>query len=165
MDEDTIAVNKNSKSRLGCSVCQKTNFKDVFLVNSFNKLKLGTKQKAIAMKFKKCESITSIPSKECYCSRMEQIQDKVIPRLICSKRYKTPSNIAIDYDWLNEMKEFRRENWFDCHSDSFVDTEFVKSINSLCKFIIVINFPNLNTIITYDLLIVKMVCTMFLNII
>lgn len=137
VNENYIAVNKNTKSRFGCSVCQKKNLEEPFFLNPCtNKLKLETKKKAndSNTEYKKCKQVP-IQSKECYCNHMEQIQNKAIPRLICSKRHKTPNHIAIDNDWLNEMKEFRRENWFDCHSDSFVDTDFMKNINSLCKCI------------------------------
>lgn len=153
VNENSDAVNKNTKSRFGCSVCQKKNLKDSLFLNSWtNKLKLETKEKAndSNTEYEKCKQLL-IQSKECYCNHMKQIQNKAIPRLICSKSYKTPNHIAVDNDWLNEMKEFRRENWFDCHSDSFFDTDFMTNINSLSKCIFVINLPNSNKIIIFNL--------------
>lgn len=139
-------VCKNTKeSRLGCSVCPKKNI-DVKLVDNdssnkpwFNRKCL--KNDVINTKFKHFEKseITLTPIqkplvKECYCYNMEKIKKGIFPRLICSKHFKTPNLIGIDKDWLHEIVDFRRENWFDCHSDLFFDANCIQNINPLCEY-------------------------------
>lgn len=117
----------SSRRRIGCSVCSD---KNTTLIddNSSNKLKLKTKNLGnnvtTNLKYNKCnkgEVISTLKPQvnECYCNNMEHIKKESSSKLICSKRFNTP-NIDIDEDWLNEMLEFRRENWFDCHSNSTI---------------------------------------------
>lgn len=139
----SIAVGDNTKkSRLGCSVCLKNNTDTLIINSSSNKPWHGKKylkNNIINTKYKECEKNKTIPvikSKinECYCDHMEEIKKEVSPRLICSKRFITPNLIHIDEDWLNEIKDFRRDNWFDCHSDSVIDLIGTQNVKSLCKF-------------------------------
>lgn len=126
----------SSHRRLGCSVCSKRN--TTLINNSSKNLRLEKKylEKNVTtnLKYNKCEksniiSTLKLKDNECYCHHMENIKKEALPKLICSKRIKTPY-IDIDKDWLNDILEFRRENWFDCHSD----TTILKKVNRICKF-------------------------------
>lgn len=128
----------SSRRRLGCSVCYE---KNTTLIdnNLSNNLKLKKKKLVNNvtnnLKYNKCkkgEVISTLKPQvnECYCNHMEHINKESSPKLICSKRFNTP-NIDIDEDWLKEISEFRRENWFDCHSDLTI----FKKVNSICKYI------------------------------
>lgn len=133
------------ESRLGCTLCPKKNT-DVKLVDNYssNKPWLSIKcmkSNIINGKYKKNEKIEIKPTliskpiiKECYCNHMEKIKKEIFPRLICSKHFKTANLIDIDKDWLHEIVEFRRENWFDCHSNLFSDTNCVQNINPLREY-------------------------------
>lgn len=143
----SIAIGENTKkSRLGCSVCLKNNIDTLILNSSSNKLRNGKKlikNNITNTKYKEYEKNKMIPvikSKmtECYCNHMEEIKKESLPKLICSKRFKTPNLISIDEDWLNEIKDFRRDNWFDCHSNSVIDLVSAQNIKPSCKYIILL---------------------------
>lgn len=139
---------KNTKeSRVGCSVCPKKDI-DVKLVDNYspNKPWLNRtflKSNIINTKFKNFEKREVLPTlilkpniKECYCNNMEKIKKEICPRLICSKNFKSPNLIDIDKDWLHEIVEFRRENWFDCHSNLFFDANSLQNINLLREYLL-----------------------------
>lgn len=141
-------VCKNTKkSRIGCSVCQKKNF-DVKLVDNYSSNKPWLNRKCLISnitntKFKNVEKSEISPNlalkpliKECYCNNMEKIKIEIFPRLICSKSFKTPNLIDVDKDWLHDIVEFRRENWFDCHTNLFFDANSLQNINPLCEYIL-----------------------------
>lgn len=139
----SLAVGKNkNNSRIGCTVCKKKNTDDILDLNFSNKQWHESKHlnnSTTKFKYKGCDQNKITPvikSKinECYCTHMEQIKEESFPKIICSKRFKLPNLINIDEDWLKEIIDFRRENWFDCHSDSFVDTVCIKNDNPFCKF-------------------------------
>jgi len=145
--EYSIYLDQNTKKkRLGCSVCKKKINNDNSIENVSSKPwieKRYLKNNVLDKKLKNCElsnlSPTKIPRhkiKECYCNHMEQVQIESFPRLICSKRFKTPHLTDIDEKWFNEIIEFRRQNWFDCHAESFIDSTYVQNINPLSKCII-----------------------------
>jgi len=130
--EYSIAVDKNKKNnRIGCSVCKNKNTNDTLVLNSSSykhwQESKHFKNSTTKTKYKGCDKNKITPVikpkvNECYCNHMDQIKKEPLPKIICSKRFKLPSFIDIDEDWLNEIIEFRRENWFDCHADSFVDS-------------------------------------------
>lgn len=142
INEYSVSINKNLKNRLGCSVCSKTNSNNSLEVNSStNKLKFENKQKnsfksVNCNKCKKTSVLLKPKVNECYCHYMEHIKKPCFPKLICSKQFQTPNLLTVDKNWLDEIKKFRQENWFDCHSDSFIDATFLQNINSLRKCII-----------------------------
>lgn len=135
------------KSRLGCTVCVKKNANDT-LVNHIEHVEMSSnkpwldrnhlKNKFTSTKNEKSTTPYKPSVNECYCNHMEQLKNEPFPRLICSKLFKTPNLINVDKNWLHEIIEFRRENWFDCHSDSFIDTMHVQNNKAFCKFIIII---------------------------
>jgi hypothetical protein len=139
------AVNQSiEKSRLGCSVCLKKNTNDT-LINHIDispnkpwRDRNHLKNNVSITKNEKCITLCKPTINECYCNHMEQLKNEPFPRLICSKLLKTPNLINVDKKWLHEIIEFRRENWFDCHSDSFIDPMFVQNNKPFCKFIIII---------------------------
>lgn len=142
------------KSRYGCSVCPKKVTNGVLIVNSSsnsNKQLLNKKKNGINdtnSKYKdngKSKIITGIKSRskvdECYCNHMEEIKKKYFPKVLCSKRFKIPI-LDVNEDWLNEITEFRRENWFDCHSDSFTDAICLNNINPSSEHIYILTKNN-----------------------
>jgi len=139
-------INKRTNvSRLGCSVCPLKNINDTLKVNSLsNQLMFKKKLTSYNKNHTNCDkseitpTITRSKHNECYCNHMEHIKKKSYPKIVCSKRFKKPNLIDMDEDWLKEMMEFRRENWFDCHSDSFIDTTCIQHINHICKFIVLL---------------------------
>lgn len=146
VEEYSVSTNKNIKSRLGCSVCLKSNSNNSFRVNSSdNKLKFEKKQKnnLISVNYNKCKKTSSVLLKprvnECYCHYMEHIKKPYFPKLICSKQFQAPNILNVDKDWLDEINKFRRENWFDCHSDSFIDAALLQNMKSLRMYIIYYN--------------------------
>lgn len=144
VNEYSNNVCKNTKERrIGCSVCPKKNINVKLADNSSsNKPCLNRKclkSNVTSTKHKEFEKSKITPTvilkpiiKECYCNHMEKIKKETFPRLICSKYFKIPN--LIDKDWLHEIVEFRRENWFDCHSNSSIDANCVKNINPLCEY-------------------------------
>lgn len=127
------AMVKN-KSRIGCSVCKKKVPSDTLVRHDSKRLKNSTTK----MKYKGCDQNKMTPVikpkvNECYCNYMEQIKNESFPKILCSKHLKLPSLIDVDEDWLNEIIDFRRENWFDCHSDSFVGSFYIQNDNPFCK--------------------------------
>ncbi|XP_015374514.1 PREDICTED: uncharacterized protein LOC107169314 isoform X2 [Diuraphis noxia] len=118
------------KSRLGCSVCKKKIINDTPIENCSSKPWIDKKhiKNSVPVKTKNCEYIKLAPTdmlspkiRECYCNYMEQKKIESFPKLICSKRFKTPHLTDINEKWLHEIIEFRRLNWFDCHADSLID--------------------------------------------
>lgn len=137
--EYSTAVGRSTKTnRLGCSVCPKKI--DNENVNSKSNNIWFERKRVKHNECEKSKITTAFPSRakvnECYCDQMEQIKT-LSPKLICSKYLKMPNLTHVDKDWLNEIMEFRRENWFDCHSDLFNDNISIKNINSGCKYIII----------------------------
>ncbi|XP_060869479.1 uncharacterized protein LOC132944250 isoform X2 [Metopolophium dirhodum] len=132
------------KSRLGCSVCKKKINNDKPIEHFSSKPWIDQKHlknKVSDKKIRKCEYIKFSPCvtlspkiSECYCNRMEQTKNESFPKLICSKRFKTPHLTDVDEKWLNEIIEFRRQNWFDCHADSSIDGICVQNIIPLNIF-------------------------------
>jgi len=133
------------KSRLGCSVCKKKLNDDTQIKNFSPKPGIDTKHinnNVSEKKSKNCEYIKLAPTvklspkiSECYCNHMKQTKDESFPKLICSKRFKTPHLTGVNEKWLVEMIEFRRQNWFDCHADSLIDGIYDQNIISLSKYI------------------------------
>lgn len=128
----SIASDLNTrKSRLGCSVCKKKINNDTQIEHFSSKPWIDKKQiknNVSEKKLKNCEYIKLAPTvvlspkiSECYCNHMKQTKTESFPKLICSKRFTTPQLTDVDEKWLNEIIEFRRQNWFDCHADSFID--------------------------------------------
>lgn len=132
------------KSRLGCFVC-KTKINNYTSTEHFSSKpwieKKHLKNKVTDKKCRKCEyiklspSVTSSPKiSECYCNHMEETKNESFPKLICSKRFKSPHLTDVDEKWLNEIIEFRRQNWFDCHADLSIDGICVQNIISPSKY-------------------------------
>ncbi|KAE9531681.1 hypothetical protein AGLY_010887 [Aphis glycines] len=141
----SIPMDKNRiKSRLGCSVCKKKINNDTSIKNSSSKPWIDKRNLENNVFDKKCincnynELTPTIKLKtkinECYCNHMEQLKNESFPKLICSKRFKTPHLTDVNETWLNEIIEFRRQNWFDCHADSFIDGFCVQNIIPLNSF-------------------------------
>lgn len=138
---------KKVKSRYGCSVCPKKVTNGTLIVNSssinllLNKKNVNhndTNSKYLDNDKSKIKAIISEPKvNDCYCNHMEEIKKKLFPKVLCSKRFKIPV-LDIDEDWLNEISKFRRENWFDCHSDTFTDAICLKNINSSSEYIFIL---------------------------
>lgn len=125
-------LRQSTKSRLGCSVCLKKKYIDKLARkqkhNYNNNMQLRTNEKT--------PSVIPRPTfNECYCNYMQQMEKESFSKIVCSKSFKTPNLIDMDENWFNEIKEFRRDNWFDCHSDVFVDS---KSVKPLCKHILLL---------------------------
>lgn len=147
MKQYCALVDKNAKSRLGCSVCSKKTSNDNSNVkSSFYKTNVENKVLEKNVTYKKHKEINGKSKRtpdfidkpkinECYCNHMEPIKKEPFPKLICSKRFKTLDLVDIDEDWLHEIKEFRRENWFDCHADSLININSVKN-NRPCKCVV-----------------------------
>lgn len=135
----SIAVDKNKNhSRIGCTVCKNKITNDNLVLNSSSykhwQESKHFKNSITKTKYEGCDKNKMTPVikpkvNECYCNYMDQIKKELFPKIICSKRFKLPSLIDIDDDWLNEIIEFRRENWFDCHADSFVDAISIQNVN------------------------------------
>lgn len=134
-----MEVKVYSGHRLGCSVCPKkatTKYKLIDDNSSTNKLRHQRKdlKKSVTTKYNKSEKSEIVPTvrpkvNQCYCYNMEHIKREPPPKLLCSKRFENPITDN-DETWLNEILEFRRENWFDCHSN----TTFPKNIYPICKY-------------------------------
>lgn len=143
----SIGLDKNTRSsRLGCSVCKKKVNNDTSIEHLSSKPWIDKRnlKNVSNEKLKNCEynkltpSIILRPSgNECYCNHMEQTRNVSFPRLICSKQFKTPHQTDVDKKWLHEIIEFRRQNWFDCHTESFINGNCVQNINPLSKYIII----------------------------
>lgn len=141
------AVNQSTKNyRLGCTVCLKKNTNNSLInTSSSNKPwrdRNHLKNNVTNTKNEKSNTSCIIhrPSTNgCYCNHMEYLKNESFPRLICSKHFKTPDLIDVDHDWLHKIIEFRRENWFDCHSDSFIDALCVQNNNPFCKFFYILS--------------------------
>lgn len=128
--ENTISIGENKyKNRLGCSICLRKSTCDNLIINpSISKLHLANNYLESNEKKNKKKK-----HNECYCKHMEQIKEKSIPKLLCSKRYSNINRNGKEEDWFNDVITFRRENWFDCHSNNVIDST---CINPLCKYIV-----------------------------
>lgn len=134
-----------NESRLGCSVCKKKINYDNPIENFSSKPRIDKKHiknNVSEKKSKNCEYIKLAPTvilspkiNECYCNHMKQTKNESYPKLICSKRFKTPHLTDVNEKWLIEMIEFRRLNWFDCHADSLIDGICDPNIIPLSKHI------------------------------
>lgn len=136
------AVGRSAKNnRLGCSVCPKKIDSENIILNSSSNNLYFERRCLKHNEHEKSKLTSAFLSRakvnECYCDQMEQIKTS-IPKLICSKYLKIPNLNHVNEDWLNEIIEFRHENWFDCHSDMFIDTTSIRNINSPCKYIIIL---------------------------
>lgn len=143
------AVYQSTKNiRFGCTVCPKKNKNDTLINSSSNKLWRDRNHlknnvtNTINEKSKTSCTIRRPTVNECYCNSMERLKTESFPKLICSKHYKTPNLMDVNQDWLQEIIKFRHENWFDCHSDSFIDAMSVQNNNLICRFIFTLFFPN-----------------------
>jgi len=132
------------KSRLGCSICKTKIINDTQNQNCSSKPWIDKKhiKTNVSENTKNCEYIKLAPTsilspkvRECYCNHMEQKKNESFSKLICSKRIKTPHLTDVNEKWLNEMIEFRRLNWFDCHADSLFDGICDQNIIPLSKYI------------------------------
>lgn len=134
MDIEEYSTSK-MKCRLGCSVCLTRNTSDHLVINSsINKLCLGNNEnKKQQNKCDKCKIIPMNIDHECYCNRIKHVKKESIPKLICSKHYSNLNHNDKEKNWFNEIIEFRRENWFDCHSN-INNVTYLKDINPLCKY-------------------------------
>lgn len=144
MEQNYILNKKNTRSRIGCTVCKKKNTNSTSNVSFLSHKKLAEKKKMKDDMSKNYNGITSDknvikteielkPKKnECYCNYMELMKRESYPKLVCSQRFKTPNLVGIDKDWLNEIKKFRHENWFDCHADSLTHEIYLKNIIPQC---------------------------------
>uniref|UniRef100_A0A2S2P872 Uncharacterized protein n=2 Tax=Schizaphis graminum TaxID=13262 RepID=A0A2S2P872_SCHGA len=162
MGVQTIPLDKNIiKSRLGCSVCKKKVNNDTSIKNLSSKpwidkrnLKINVvDKKCINCEYSKLTPTVTLNTKinECYCNHMEETKNETFPKLICSKRFKTPHLTDINEKWLNEIIEFRRQNWFDCHADLLNDGICVQNIplNIFNKYKLNCNHQNNSCSITH----------------
>lgn len=128
-----MIVPSSDNIRLGCSVCSKytksSTYRNHFSTSNSKKISESTFDEK-GIKFQKIkrnpQKNTKIKS-QCYCTSMVINKTETQFKHICSKMCEHLKVSSTDDSWLNEMINFRRDNWFECHANPFFN-----DIN-LCK--------------------------------
>ncbi|XP_050546613.1 uncharacterized protein LOC126908511 isoform X5 [Daktulosphaira vitifoliae] len=126
---------------LGCSVCSKytqssynRNPDSTFLHTSQNKFSniIFDEKETKLKKIKNNLNQNSKFNSQCYCIYMPINKTKTQSKHICSKICEVSKISTTDDSWLNQIINFRRDNWFECHANFFFNDIDLNRVNKLC---------------------------------